>query len=581
MGLSSEREAPWWEDPEFDWTSGNPGVLLGLLAASYPDWPAIEVMTRAADCGFRPEPGTSAPAAELWEQALHYAAVTRRLPALMQAVLVDQAKKEWRPLFASLQESLLSSPGQPDEGPVGGLQAITSAGAGLGDAIACVQAMMNLIWRTAAIRVNGSEKGTGFLVGDNLLLTAAHVVEAAKREPGRPNPIVAVFDFTGSSGNSYAETGTAIPVDGIICDSPPTPGERGAMAGKDWEASPENLDFALLQLTEPAPKVRAADGTLTRRGCYVLDPDSYNFNLSPVLIIAQYPLRDFLKFSYITQPPEPNRQMTRIRYLGNTLMGSSGGPVVDTRGNLVALHHYASRRKNQGVPASAIARHLENSRYAGLFETAGSVGAAHFGTYSADAKEKVCQGIADDCEIVARALGIPVKIDDAYDLWKWLADHRTLYKLRRALVSLGREDLAHVLDYDLTNVDRPTIDQISDQASQLVLSIIPARAARTAADLLASTAVARHRAAMLRKQLSSVPVLQKHPLLALQWRMNWSQEFTRAETALGNLARDLPADKRQARQALNGVDKMIRYAREMESAAVALKELARSPALSL
>ena len=190
-------------------------------------------------------------------------------------------------------------------------------------------------------------------------------------------------------------------------------------------------------------------------------------------------------------------------------------------------------------------------------------------------------GIADDYEIVARELGITVRIDDAHSLWEWLATHRTLYKLRRALATLGHEDLAHILDYDLISVDRPTIDHICDQASQLLLSIMPTRAARTPTDLLTSTAVARHRASILRTKLRSLPALQKHPLLALQWRMNWSQEFTRAETALGQLSLALPTDKRQARQALERVDSMIKYARQTETAAEALKELARSPALSL
>jgi hypothetical protein len=583
--MSDERQAPWWEDPNFDWTSGNPGVLLGLLATSYPEWTAIEAFTRATGCGFQPEPDPVAPAAELWQQALRRAAETRFLPALLERVLADQATDERRPLFASLRDSLLSSPAQPDEGPIDGLQAITSAGAGLGDAIACVQAMMNLIWRTAAIRVNGHENGTGFLVGDNLLLTAAHVVEAAKRETGRPGHIAAVFDFTSSSGNSYAEAGAVIPVDGIICDSPPAPWERGLAVGDEREASPASLDFALLQLAEPAPKVRAADGSLIGRGCYVLDPDSYDFGFGfgfgSMFIIAQYPLGDFLKFSYITQPPRSNRGGTRITYLGNALRGSSGGPVVDTRGNLVALHHYSNRRENQGVPASAIARHLENSRFAGLFETSESAGPSHFGTYSAEARQKVCEGIANDCEMLARALGTPVGINDAYSLWDWLATHRTLYKLRRALVRLGFEDLAHVLDYDLIKIDRPTIDNIGDGAGKLILSIMPARAARTAAALLASTTVARHRAAILRTQLASLPALQKHPLLALQWRMNWSEEFTRADTALGNLTRTLPRDKNEAHRSLKGIENMIKYARETESAAVALTELARSPALSL
>jgi hypothetical protein len=568
-------------DPDFDWTTGNPGMLLGLLTASYPDRPAVEAICRAADFGFAPEPETSTPAAELWRQALRRAAEMRRIQPLMRAVLADQDKNDRHPLFASLLESLFSSPSEPHEGPIDGPQAITAAGAGIGDAIASVQALMSLVWRTAVIKVNGREKGTGFLVGDNLLLTAAHVVKDADREPGRRPPITAVFDFNSESPHSYAESGTVIPVDGVICESPPTPGETGAIAGQDWEASPANLDFALLQLAEPAPTVRAGDGTLTRRGCYVLDPDSYDFAHGPMLIIAQHPLGDFLKFSYITKPPTLNSRATRIAYQGNTIMGSSGGPVVDTRGNLVALHHYSGRGRNQGVPASAIARHLDNSRYAGLFETTESAGPAHIGVYSAEARDKVCQGIAGDCEAIARALGIAGRIDDPRALWDWLATHRTLYKLRRTLASLGRDDLARILDYDLIKIDRPTIDRISAQAAELSRSLAPARAARTAAELLASTAVARHHTSMLRTRLSSLPALHEHPLLALRWRMNWSQEFTRADTALGHLARTLPEDKGQARQARGRVENMIGYARQAESAAGGLKGLARSPALSL
>jgi hypothetical protein len=255
--------------------------------------------------------------------------------------------------------------------------------------------------------------------------------------------------------------------------------------------------------------------------------------------------------------------------------------MVDTRGNLVALHQYSTRTKNQGVPASEIARHLESAGYAGLLRSAASAGVAHFGVYSADAREKVCQGMADDYEVIARALGIEAAINDAYALWDWLAAHRTLYKLRGTLTRLGRADLAHLLDYDLIKIDRPAIQSISDQAAELVASILPAAGSRTPAELLAETAFARYLAATLRSELGSLPGLQESQALALQWRMNWSQEFTRAETALVKLMRMLPADSGQARRMLSGVDEMIRHARATETAAIALKDLAQSPALSL
>jgi hypothetical protein len=42
--------------------------------------------------------------------------------------------------------------------------------------------------------------------------------------------------------------------------------------------------------------------------------------------------------------------------------------VVDFRGRLVALHHYAGAGRNQGVPIAAIARELLRGDYAGLFK---------------------------------------------------------------------------------------------------------------------------------------------------------------------------------------------------------------------
>ena len=43
---------------------------------------------------------------------------------------------------------------------------------------------------------------------------------------------------------------------------------------------------------------------------------------------------------------------------------------MDTRGRLVAIHHYSMRRVNQGIPISAIAQNLISSGYAGLFDKA-------------------------------------------------------------------------------------------------------------------------------------------------------------------------------------------------------------------
>src|SRR6185503_13926458 len=67
------------------------------------------------------------------------------------------------------------------------------------------------------------------------------------------------------------------------------------------------------------------------------------------------------KTSYIKERPEESGSGTRIRYRGNTMQGSSGSPVVDARGVLVAIHHFSTATRNQGVPAAAIAQHLIDS----------------------------------------------------------------------------------------------------------------------------------------------------------------------------------------------------------------------------
>ncbi len=577
--IGAPVESPWWNDPDFDWTCGSPGELLSLLASVYPDGTAVTAVAQDAQLDVQPEPNTAL--LDLWQGVLKQAAIKKRFPALMESVLDDQSGKESHPLIASLRDNLFASPAAPSSGPVSGLQAVTSAGDGLGDAVACVQALLNLIWRTAVIRIEGHESGTGFLVGENLVLTAAHVVEAANRGSRGARSIVAVFDFNGGGGQSHAETGSPVRVHSILCSSPPTPGERDRNKGEDWEAPPDHLDFALLQLAESVPKVRTIDGMLTDRGFYVLDPDPYRFDLGCMLIVAQCPLRDFLKFSYITRSPEVNSLETRIKYAGNTLQGSSGGPVVDTRGRLVALHHYSTGKENHGVPMSAISQKLKRGRYAGLFEVREHGGAIHIGRYSADARERVCEGIADDYQRVADELSVSVPISNAYALWNYLSSNGTLDKLRDALVRLSYSELVYILDYDLTKIDRSRIACVEDQASRLARSMGRASTARGAGDLLASTTIPRHLAARLGGDMDSLPTLQDHPFLALQWRMNWSAEFGRAKASLGNLAQTLPASKAHARRVLDDVGDMIEYAQEIEAAATALHRLARSPVLSV
>jgi TIR domain/Trypsin-like peptidase domain len=231
------------------------------------------------------------------------------------------------------------------------------------DVLAYVQALEDLSLRTAGIAIDGQASGTGVLVAEDLVLTAAHVINA-RRPPTISKSIVTVFDLIEQPGREKAEIGIRVPVAQVVYWSPPTTAEVSGTAGEDWNAAPENLDFALLRLAWPVPAPagsKTAGGTASR-GYYILRSDVHEFEYVSTLIVAQYRLGGFLRISHIEQPPKLNRAGTRIRYRCNTLLGSSGAPIVDTEGRLVAIHHYHSGGVSQGIPISAIAQNLVSSR---------------------------------------------------------------------------------------------------------------------------------------------------------------------------------------------------------------------------
>jgi V8-like Glu-specific endopeptidase len=375
----TDPSTAWWEDRQTDWTAGTPAQAVDLLAHAYADLDAIERVAGGVGLGW--DGGArSAPPSAAWVAVLTQAVERGLALDLLGDILVDDRARDFRRtlepmLGAGLGEAYYRAATRRGSGSIpedglettlastvpaavasadqssGVLEGITS-GTSLMDARATIQAFVDAQHRTAMIEVGGSPRGTGFLVGPDLLLTAAHVFDP-RRFPPEPLPEAAFarFDYSATPGRSQDGTGERVAVSEYLEGSLPTSAE---VAGRvaDWNAPECHLDYALLRLaTVPAGE----------RGWYPIEASAYVFG-DQMFFIMQHPLGGFQGLSTIHRP-EQNRLGTRIRYKGDTLRGSSGSPVVDLRGRLVAIHHYFQRGNNQGVPVTKIFAALIDAGY--------------------------------------------------------------------------------------------------------------------------------------------------------------------------------------------------------------------------
>jgi hypothetical protein len=430
--------------------------------------------------------------------------------------------------------------------------------------------------RTALIRIKGVPVGTGVLVGADLVLTAAHVIGARNWRLTVPASIVAVFDFAQQRRRSPVETGTPIRVSEVVCGSPPTNSEVAGNAREDWDAPVTYLDYAFLRLSALAPE-SAYKGMPQ---AYMLYPESYGFEVPQTFLLAQCPLGGFTQVSQITNPPRLNSAGTRIRYHCVTFYGSSGGPIVSSDGRLVAIHQYSTQRVKQGVPVSAIMEDLMSGPHAHLFNIATVNDVTYIGQYSTAAKDEICRRIGARWQLVAKTLKVPDSTASSVEMWERLSSSRKLHQLRDTLARLGYLDLAEILDRDLLNQSHARelikLGELSAQAHRLRTSIGRGQAASGLLDLIALTHGARGLARELRTGIDSLPAWHLDQRLQMTWRMSWSAELRGAKDGLGRISVVLPRSNSDEDQALRDVPVAITGAREVESAIVALSELARS-----
>lgn len=341
----------WWDSETPNWSSRDARRALDVLEHAYDERPAIETIARAAGVTWGGGPPSAATARQMWRWVLDAAARARLVYNVLTTALADSSVV----VFHRLLRTLLGT-GELETAAVGELQAVTDVGTGLQDSRDMEAVLADGRRRTALLEVNGIPLGTGFLIGADMILTAAHVIGLACPPP-QGTQVTAVFDLLGGSG-APAQAGVRVRAIEWIAGSPPTAAEVDGRY-QQWNAQATHLDYAVYRLEraighEPV----AGDRTAQPRGSYVVDDIVYDFTRAGDLTIHQHPLVGPQKMTTVRGAYSVSPARTRVRYGGNTLPGSSGSACVDARGRLVALHHFSTPAQNQGVPIFAIAADL-------------------------------------------------------------------------------------------------------------------------------------------------------------------------------------------------------------------------------
>lgn len=344
-----------WRSTNVDWSAGDGLKVLQLFQRAYPD--PLKLQASAMRAGVAPADLTDAS----HERTLSKAAEQSRLLAMAAVLLHDTsravfhirlrevlgdelpaAQAEWYIMYGTptdqqegeqlLNPQVVDALLQHD-----GFESFNAPHAASGSADAHARVHDEARNRVAMIRLNGHPVATGFLVGPDLLLTAAHAIGLRPWPPTSVSGLVAVFDYR-SGAASAGQAGMPIQVADFLEGSLPADDE--GIAGAPQPAIPsDRLDFALLRLERQIGVGQGLGGV--SRGWYCLDATNYSFANATLLLLWGHPSGMELQHTYTVGTITSNPNGPRVRYTTNTERGSSGCPVVEPSGRLVAMHHFS------------------------------------------------------------------------------------------------------------------------------------------------------------------------------------------------------------------------------------------------
>jgi hypothetical protein len=293
--------------------------------------------------------------------------------------LLDAARRNRpaEPEFIALAQELGAAP------PTTALEAILNDQNIVFDAAALRRRISDLERQVCRVDLKGKAQGTGFLVGQQTVITNYHVVrKVIEQQPGfTPADISLRFDYKLLDDGTTIYPGTVynLAQDWLIDSSGYSPVDlQGEPKPVDPKA--DELDYAVLRVDgTPAADNPGKLGQMnpvygaTRGHVSMPAPGaSYDFAANKVLFIMQHPLGAPLKMTANIYR-SLNANGTRVTYLNDTDNGSSGSPCLNANWELVALHHSGDPdtvkprpEYNEGIPISAIVGLLQQRGKLGM-----------------------------------------------------------------------------------------------------------------------------------------------------------------------------------------------------------------------
>lgn len=369
---------PWFEDMPLDFNRSETRAAERLVVTGYGT--NFALISLAENIGLdTAQLNQMAPVTFLTRDILKKARQADRLLTLIAEILADDGQKashdglrelisghtdevrdagmNRRPsiaLLAALPPDM-STWGADDAEPVPaaeqGFERIVNAMAGFVDPAKFRLSIAEAEVRTARVEVAGKPRGTGFLIGSDLLITNWHVVERGV------DGALARFDHSGNDDGRAVKFADDWQVAHSPHDSEANELSPDGPAEGTW-------DFAVVRLAEPvgdqAIGPDLANAVAERRGFYQLNWEPYDFESGEPLFILGHPIGGPIQLSNASPAGARFTKLrNRVRYDTNTDSGSSGSPVFNRDFRVVALHNSGSKGAgpgmfNQGVPISGI-----------------------------------------------------------------------------------------------------------------------------------------------------------------------------------------------------------------------------------